>query len=46
MNICFYSVYHLGDILFSNPFIKKICESNTNEIFYQWSLYNNNYNNI
>jgi hypothetical protein len=41
MNICFYSTNHLGDILFSNPFIKKICESNPTKRFYQWSLYGN-----
>ena len=41
MNICFYSTNHLGDILFSNPFIKKICDSNPTKKFYQWSLYGN-----
>jgi len=41
MYLCFYSDAHLGDILLSNPFIKKICESNPNETFYQWSLYGN-----
>jgi hypothetical protein len=41
MYVCFYSTNHLGDILLSNPFIKKICESNPLEQFYQWSLYGN-----
>ena len=41
MKLCFFSTNHLGDILFSNPFIKKICESNPYEQFYQWSLYGN-----
>ena len=40
-NICFFSTNHLGDILLSNPFIKKICESNPDQQFYQWSLYGN-----
>jgi hypothetical protein len=41
MSICFYSTNHLGDILFSNPFIKKICDDNPSKQFYQWSLYGN-----
>lgn len=39
--LCFYSHAHIGDIIFSNPFIRKICESNKNDIFYQWCLYGN-----
>jgi hypothetical protein len=41
MNLCFYNDNHIGDTIFSNPFIIKICESNKNDIFYQWCLYGN-----
>jgi len=41
MNICFYIDTHLGDVLLSNPFVHKICNSNPNEVFFQWCLCGN-----
>ena len=41
MNICFYTDSHLGDILLSNPFVHKICNSNPEKDFFQWCLYGN-----
>ena len=37
-HICFYNIYHFGDIFFTQPFVKHICDSNPNVIFYYWLL--------
>lgn len=41
MNICFYTDTHLGDVLLSNPFVHKICNSNPDDMFFQWCLCGN-----
>ena len=41
MNICFYTDTHLGDVLLANPFVHKICNSNPDNMFFQWCLCGN-----
>lgn len=35
-HICFYNTYHFGDIFFTQPAIKHICDANPNVTFYYW----------
>jgi hypothetical protein len=38
-NVCFYNAYHFGDIYFTHPCVKHICESNPDVTFYYWYLF-------
>ena len=35
-HVCFYNTYHFGDIFFTQPAIKHICDANPNVTFYYW----------
>ena len=35
-HVCFYNIFHFGDIFFTQPFIKHICDANPNITFYCW----------
>ena len=35
-HVCFYNTYHFGDIYFTQPAIKHICDANPHITFYYW----------
>jgi hypothetical protein len=39
MKLCFFNLFHIGDILFTMPFIQYICETNKNITFYYFFYY-------
>ena len=38
MEICFYSMFHIGDVYFSSMFINLICKSNIDVNFYYYFI--------
>jgi hypothetical protein len=35
-HVCFYNIYHFGDIYFTQPFVKHVCDANPHITFYYW----------